>query len=334
MDFIPNEFPAACFLFPGQGAYLEETFLELADRRPEVGRTFHEIDLAIAGLGAEPISPILLGGSPPSLKQLLIEDPDVLQLALFGTAVAVYRILTAEGVIPQTVAGHSLGEIAALVAGGAFTPGVGARIVHIRSQCLHGAADVGGMLAVRGTLRRAQALVDLMATEGLVIAVENGPRQTVLAGPHQELSRATDVARAAGLAGIGIASPYPFHSPLLADVADEFQLRLNSDSDIVRQPLRRTVYSPILQRFYTDDDDFAEILSSHLVLPVRFDSALRYLHEQGIETFIECGARDALTGIARRTLSTVTAFPSVVRDRRAGESRALLLPAARCVVSE
>ncbi|WP_433192021.1 ACP S-malonyltransferase [Nocardia sp. CA-107356] len=310
-----------CFLFPGQGAYLEEIFLDLAGDWPQVGRTFDDIDCELTSSGAEAISPILFSGSPPSLKQLLSDDPDTLQLVLFGTAVAVYRILCSQGINPAVLAGHSLGEVAALVAAGVFTTGEGARIVHLRSQCLNGSADAGGMLAVRGTARRSQALVDLLAADGLVVAVENGPHQTVLAGPGEALSRAEKIAREAELPSLRIASAYPFHSPLLAGPAVEFRHRLDAVTS-GRRPLRTAVYSPILARFYTDDDDFAEVLSSHLVRPVRFCAALRYLHESGAKVFVECGARDALVGIVRKTLPAAIAVPTVIR----GRSGALLLP--------
>lgn len=318
MEFDPAV-PPTC-MFPGQGAYLEETFLEYADRWPQIGRTFQEIDNGTVDLGAAAISPILLDGSPPSLDQLLADDPDTLQLALFGTAVAAYRIMISKELRPHSLTGHSLGEIAALVAGGVFTTGQGARIVHIRSQCLEMAAESGGMLAVRAQASRAQALVDAINIEGLVVAVENGPRQTVLAGPAEALTLAESIARDIGVTAVRISSPYPFHSPLLEAAAASFGKRLRHELASTAGCLRTPVYSPIMQRFYTDDDDFAEILADHLVLPVRFTSALQYLGTAGVRTFIECGARDALTGIVRKTLPTVSASPTFIRGSRRSTS--------------
>jgi len=305
---------SAC-VFPGQGAYLEDTFLDWADRWPQIGRTFRDIDDGIAALGGVATASILLGGDPPSLNDLLVDDPDVLQLALFGTAVAAYRIVASTRLRPDVLVGHSLGEIAALVAAGVFTIGQGARIVHIRSRCLRAAVGSGGMLVLRTGPRGAQAVVDSIEVAELVVAVENGPRQTVLAGPAEALRTAEQRARANGVAAARISSPYPFHSPLLEPVAAEFTRRLRAELATTGRCLR-PVYSPIMQRFYTDDDDFAEILARHLVLPVRFTGGLRYLGDRGVRTFIECGARDALTGIVRATLPGIDASPTIVRGGR------------------
>ncbi|MEU6560469.1 ACP S-malonyltransferase [Nocardia nova] len=304
-------------LFPGQGAYLTETFLHYADRWPQIADTFQEIDDGTAELAIDPISPRLLNGSPPELRELLAEDPDTLQLALFGTAVAAHRIVLAQRIRVQALAGHSFGEIAALVAGGALTVGRGARIVHLRSRCLESSTESGGMLALRARPERARALVAAIDIENLVVAVENGPRQTVLAGPSEALTTAESVAREIGVTAVRVASPYPFHSPLLVAAAARFRQRLRPElTGAVRSP-RVPVYSPILRRFYTGDDDFAEILADHLVRPVWFTAALRHLESTGARRFIECGARDALTGIVRRTLPTASAVPTIVAGTRA-----------------
>ncbi|WP_063004444.1 acyltransferase domain-containing protein [Nocardia salmonicida] len=180
--------------------------------------------------------------------------------------------------MPDVLVGHSLGEIAALVAGGAFTVGEGAEIVYARSQSLRMAADTGEMFAARCEAQRARALGDLMECDSLVVAVASGSHQTVLSGPLETLSRVETIVREAGLSGSRIPSPYPFHSPLLASVAEDFRQRLETNTNLSQRPLRRAVYSPILGRLYNDDDEVAELLASDLVLPVRFRAALRHLH--------------------------------------------------------
>lgn len=320
-----------CYLFPGQGAYLEEVFLELAGTRAQVERTFAEMDSALAKLGAAPTASVLLDGSPPRLDQLAAEDPDTLQLALFGTAVAVYRILEAEGVAPGIMMGHSLGEIAALVTAGAFPIATGAEIVRARSLSLRAAAGSGGMLAVRTGARRARALVELLDAEGLAVGVENGTEQSVLSGPDEALARAETIAREAGIRGTRLASPYPFHSPLLSPIVEDFRGRLNS-AGLERHPLRRAVYSPILGRFYTDDDDLIELLAGHLVHPVRFDTALRHLYDTGTRVFVECGARSALSGVASKVLPGATALPTVLRGRAPTDSLRAVVDAASAAV--
>lgn len=304
-----------CFLFPGQGAYLEEVFTVLAARKGEVRSTFQEIDAALNEIGEPPVSPLLFVDSPPRLDHLAREHPDALQVALYGTAVALYRILRSEDVIPDVLTGHSLGEIAALVAGRAFTVADGAKIVSARSAALRTVAGVGGMLALRGEARRASALVDLLEVEGLTVAVENGPQQTVLSGRTESLHLAEVILRDAGIKSTRLASPYPFHSPVLLTVAEAFHHRMTTALSISRGPLEVPVYSPILGRIYTDDDDLLAALASHLTLPVRFEAALVDLYAHGARVFIESGARSALSGVARTVLPDAAALPTVVRGR-------------------
>ncbi|GCE01955.1 acyltransferase domain-containing protein [Embleya hyalina] len=307
------------FLFPGQGAYLESVFTELRRHRVEVAEVFAEIDASVAGSDhVAPISPILLRDAPPTLDTLLDTDPDTLQLALYGTSLAIHRILTAEGVKPAVLVGHSLGEIAALVAAGAFGVGEGAVVVARRSAALRSAAGpgtdtgAGGMLALGAGVRRVLGLVEFVGAAGLVVAVENSPRQTVVSGPEAALAPVHDIARRAGIESVRVRSPYPFHGPLLAAAADAFHRDIR---DLRRSWFRLPVYSPILGRHYTDEDDLGSLLASHLTRRVHFLGALRHLHDTGTDVFVECGARNTLTRLVRKSLPEVNAIACTVAGR-------------------
>src|ERR1700719_4543834 len=108
-------------LFPGQGACYPGVLEEAAEVFPQVAAVFAEIDAVAKARMGRAVSDVLWSRKPKTLETLLAEDPDIVQLSIFGTSVAVYRVLEAHGLRPAILMGHSFGEIAALVCAGAFT---------------------------------------------------------------------------------------------------------------------------------------------------------------------------------------------------------------------
>ena len=298
---------SAVYLFPGQGAYLDSVFGELDGWRPELGEVFGEIDAVLRETGLRaPAGPQLFGRRPPSLEELVRDDPDLLQLALFGTSVALGQVLLSEVGRPAVLVGHSLGEIAALTAAGALSVRDGAFVVAQRNAALRSAAPAGGMLALGANARRAAALVEFLGDPGVAVAAENGPRQTVVSGPEEQLQLVSELAGRLGISATRLHSPYPFHSPLMAEASAVFERNIRG---VGQSALRIPVHSPIAGRCYRDGDDLPSMLASHLTLPVRFLDALRHVHSDGSDVFVECGARNALSGLVDRSLPQVTAIP-------------------------
>ncbi|MEO3790199.1 acyltransferase domain-containing protein [Nonomuraea sp. B10E15] len=228
---------------------------------------------------------------------MLDAAPDVLQLAVFATSVAAFRALSGQGARFSVLVGHSLGEIAALVAGGALDVAEGAEILCHRITVLreHDTSG-GGLLALGCAPDRAQRILDLLPTSGAVVAVDNGPGQTVVAGTADALRRTATIAAAIGLPSTALHAPHPFHSPLLAQARQELARRLSGYSP---RPLRVPVFSPVLGRYYRDSDDLGELLASHLVTPVRFGPTVERLHRSGAGVWVEVGAGHALTSRVR-----------------------------------
>ena len=292
-------------LFPGQGGYDERFLSELALRHPEVGLAFSEIDDVSARFGGRSISDQLLRGRTPSLDVLLSENPDLLQLAIYGTSVSAFRVASAEGIRGDVFVGHSFGEVAALVAAGAYSIGEGAEIVFRRNAVLRDTAiESGAMLAVAADRQRIERLLDVIGDPYTVIAVENGPTQTVVTGPKAAITAIGTITAALGVSTKLLASPYPFHSPMLAKGVGELSRQLQH---LPGGPLLTPVYSPMLGRHLRPTDHLGEYLAGGLVNPVWFGTALRKLHDDGARSFLECGAGRALSGIVARNLPGVKA---------------------------
>ena len=287
-------------LFPGQGAFRDREPALLAARHPRIRQVFEEIDRVANGLGAQGPAEYMLSGDRPTLAQLVNEAPDVLQLAIYGTCVSVWSVLRDSGRQFGVLAGHSSGEIAALVAGGAFTVAEGAEIVVHRSAALSELPRcAGAMLALACDAERARRVLDAVGNPLVAVAVRNGPRQVVLSGPAEALDVVADVARALHIAATPLTVAYPFHSPMLAAAVADFAARIRH---IEARPLRALVFSPILGRFHRAEDALGEHIATALVAPVAFDRALYRLRDAGARTFVECATAGTLSRIVQRCL--------------------------------
>jgi acyl transferase domain-containing protein len=199
-------------------------------------------------------------------------------------------------------AGHSLGEIAALVAAGGIDATDGLWLAARRGELMQKLADEqpeGAMLAILGADELAR---ELAADHRLAVANENAPGQTVLSGPAD----AIDAARADAKAHGARAAPLPvqgaFHSPAMAPAVPRLREAL---AQIVVRVTAAPVISGVTAKPF---DDVRARLAEALVRPVRWTRVLATLHRLGAERLVEVGPGKVLTGLARRTLPDVEAL--------------------------
>jgi malonyl CoA-acyl carrier protein transacylase len=302
----------AVALFPGQGAFSGAALKDVAAEFPQIAETLTRLDDVSKRRLNVSLSETLLGEAAPNIEELMKRSPDVLQLAIYATSIALYRILEAYGFKPSLLMGHSLGEISAMVCAGAFSDRDGAEIVCHRVEALRALGEGSGyMVAVGTNAARARQILELVEARSSAVAVENEDRQTVVSGTVAEMDAVTDVAKALQIPVVRLYSPYAFHSPVVAPITGDFASRLSS---LEQQPLTAQVYSPILGRYYSDSDRLTEQLAEHLSHPVRFADAIRAVHAEGARTFVECGALDTLSGIVKRILGNAefTVVPCLV----------------------
>ncbi len=290
-------------LFPGQGASYKGVLARSYPLYPQIARTFAEIDEVSRQEFEQTLSGVLFGTSSHNAGDVLQHcggDPSM-QLALYGVDVAIYKILESHGLQPDTLIGHSFGEIAALVCAGAFTVQEGAFIVAQRVKALQGVDTGNGyMTALSTDATRARKMLDLIGNQYAVIAVENHAEQTVISGTREIMDTLGEISRFLKISSVRLDSPYPFHSPLLQPAVNDFAARIRH---LKQKPLHIPVFSPTLQRYYHSDDQFTNCLAHHLVLPLNFREAIHHLYAEGIQTFLECGALDTLTRLTKKILN-------------------------------
>ncbi len=278
-------------LFSPQGSQAVGMGRELADHSPAAAAAFAEAD---ATLGWS-VSETCWNGPADRL-----DDTRQTQPCLLTTSVAAYRAL-AEAADPAAVvvAGHSVGEYAALVAAAVLELPAALRLVARRAELMAGAGE-GGMAAVLGLDRDAvQAVVDSLArpTE-LVVANDNAPGQVVVSGSLDALERVGEGMRAAGARRVlRLPVSGAFHSPQMAGVAeqlaDAFEAETWSDA---RVPVMSNVSAEPL----TDAPRIRALLAEQVRSPVEWVACVRRMVDDGVDVMVECGAGAALVGMVRR----------------------------------
>jgi [acyl-carrier-protein] S-malonyltransferase len=231
------------------------------------------------------------------------------QPAIFCASLARLEAL-GHGERPDCYAGHSLGEITALVAAGALSEHDGLRLVTLRGRLMQQVDERarGAMVAIGTSAAAARALAE---AHGVTLAIDNAPRQSVLSGDAAAIGRAQEAARAQGLKTVLLPIRVAAHTPALASIAG--QLRALLDEIDVRAP-RRPCFSCVTAREF---DDVRARLAQSLTRPVRWREVLLALHARGVRRFVEIGPGRALGGLVRATLAdaeVVSSRPLVAAD--------------------
>jgi [acyl-carrier-protein] S-malonyltransferase len=280
------------FLFPGQGSQYAGMGRELADVYPAARRIFEEAD-NVLGFA---ISDLCFSG--PGETQKLTENT---QPAILTASLAAYRVLEQNGIRPDYVAGHSLGEYSALVAAGGLTFADAVRLVRNRGRYMQEAvpAGEGAMAAILGLRPGQVADICRKAADGKVMPANlNSPDQTVISGAAAAVKNAVEQASAAGAKrAVMLPVSAPFHSELMRPAQERLEkdLRATQFSDLTI-PLVTNVDAGVI----TSGSEAREALVRQVTLPVRWEDSIRELIEQGATTFVEVGPGRVLSGLLRQ----------------------------------
>lgn len=243
--------------------------------------------------------------SPDELRQTYIAQP-----AIFCVSVAALQALQRAGVQPSYVAGHSLGELSALVAAGALSFEAGLTLVARRAEAMQRAADdnPGSMTSVLGLSVEGveMAVAAARGNDVLAIANDNAPGNVVVSGAWPALDRLPAVAKELGAKRVlPLNVGGAFHSPLMAPATETFRSFLAAAplSDPVIPMVSNATAEPT-----TSADELRELLARQLGGPVRWTESVRRMVELGVTTFIEVGPGTVLSGLIKRTVEGVRLY--------------------------
>jgi [acyl-carrier-protein] S-malonyltransferase len=279
----------AALVFPGQGSQRAGMLEDV----PELDSLCRLLDAAEALSGFD-LRGIAEFGTPAELSDTRVAQP-LLYLADWAWGVT----LVESGIVPVAVAGHSLGEFAALAVAEVFSPEAGLELVVERSRYMATAVSEtpGTMSAVLGL--EAGLVADTIAEiPGVWLANDNSAGQVVISGTHEGVSEAASALASAGARRV-VPLPVsgPFHSPLMADAAESFG-RLLSQAAFgeARYPVvSNTDPSPAI-----DPELLRSRLMTQMTSPVRWTETMEALVADGPVTLIEAGPGAVLTGLAKR----------------------------------
>lgn len=283
-------------VFPGQGSQ-RPGMLDFAHENDTLDRL---IDAAEA-LTSLDLRHIAADGTPEQLADTRAAQP-LLFLADWAWGVEVMQ----NGIVPNVVAGHSLGELAALAVAGVFSVEAGLELVVERSSLMAVAVEStpGGMAAVLG-LDSATIMDAVAHISGVWVANDNSPSQVVISGTHEGIERATEALSAAGarrIVPLNVAGP--FHSPLMESARAAFE-------DILTHAEFRDATIPVISN--TDPvptvsgAQLRARLARQITAPVRWTETMRALAADGPVTVVEAGPGSVLRGLARG-LEDVSAY--------------------------
>lgn len=291
------------FVFPGQGSQVVGMGLDLAQAYPEARAIYQQAD-QILGI---PLSTLCHEGPAAELNDTINTQP-----AIFVTSLAVLRALEAEGKPspPSMVAGHSLGELTALVAAGAMGFEDGLRLVRERGRLmkLAGEKSPGSMAAVLkmddATVERTCQQATSDTGKPVQLANYNSPGQVVISGDTEALARAIELLREqGGRRIIHLAVSIAAHSPLMATVVAEYRAAVEethlSMPDV-------PVIANISARPLLSVEEIRDELAGQLTWPVRWTASVQWMVEQGVTHFVEIGPKDVLSKLIGRIGRSVT----------------------------
>lgn len=290
------------FVFPGQGSQSVGMAKDLVENFKKYDQYLTTAEKAM-GI---PISNIMFEGPLEELTKTYHAQP-----ALLLSSTIAASILMENGLKPDYMAGHSLGEYSALVMAGVLSVQDGASIVHKRGKFMNEAvpAGQGAMAAILGMAADDLATVtEAVTTEGHSVQVANlnCPGQIVISGTAEGVKLASERAKDHGAKrAIPLSVSGPFHSSLMRPAASKLGVELAMIP--LREP-KVPIIANVTAKQVESADEIRKLLIEQVTAPVRWEESIRTMLDLGVDTFIECGPGNVLSGLIKKIDRSVTTY--------------------------
>jgi len=304
------------FLFPGQGSQSLGMLSLLAQQTDRVLETFAE---------ASDLAGVDLWQLAQEGPQERLDQTEITQPAMLAADIACWRVWKEQGGFdPQFMAGHSLGEYAALVAAGYLEFADAVRLVVQRARLMQAAIPegTGAMAAILGMEDPDLERVCAAVAEGQIVSCANfnSPGQTVIAGHKQAVERACEAAKAAGAKrAVPLSVSVPSHCLLMRGASRELEAALLGTPVVNSEII--VIHNADVSNHVTGDA-IRKALAEQLWKPVRWRETIAELSARKVARYVECGPGGVLTGLNRRNardaetvaLTTVDAMQKIIQE--------------------
>ena len=280
------------FLFPGQGAQVIGMGKDLYEKYEEVRKIYDKVQ-KITGI---------------DIKKISFEGPDELlnetqytQIAILTESLAILEILKKNRINAEMSTGLSLGEYTALIEDGVISFDDGVKLVEKRGKIMQNLTPNGNwkMAAIMGLDEEQVEDICKKVKSGFVVPANyNTIGQIVISGEEKAILKAEELAKEAGAKKVSILKTSgPFHTSKLEKCSEALKEELQQ-ININKQNSK--VVKNIDGEMYKATDNIVDILSKHIMNPVRFTKCLQTMYNNGINTFIEIGPGKTLSGFVKR----------------------------------
>jgi len=296
------------FLFPGQGSQYINMLKDLREQEPLVAEAFETADGIMTPLLGRPLTSFIYTDDTDAAREAL-KDTNICQPAMLTADVAIARLFEKHGVVPDMVAGHSLGEYAALVVSGmlSFEEALHAVSARAREMSSVQVDDPGKMAAVLAPERKILELIEDI--DGVAPANFNSRNQTVIGGGTAAVEEALRRMKAEGIRAVELQVSHAFHSHIVSPAVKPLRNMLDKFNF---QPPRIPLVANVDAQPYDPDPGAMRAnldrLARQIASPVRFVESLETMHRLGAHLFIEVGAKRVLANF----VTDVLADPEVI----------------------